>query len=59
MPGHPTILEYVYIVGQEPVVLAAGAGQVGCFLCVCFFFNLIYPFFLFLMCHLLGDSWTY
>ena len=32
MPGRPTTL---HIVGQGPVVLAAGAGRVGCFL---FFF---------------------
>ena len=28
MPGRPTTL---HIVGQGPAVLAAGAGQVGCF----------------------------
>ena len=49
-----------HIVGQGPAVLVAGAGWVGCFLCVCvcFFFHLVYPIFPFLMPHLLGDDWT-
>ena len=34
-----------HIVGQGPAVLAAGAGQVGCFFL--FFFHLVYPIFFF------------
>ena len=56
MPGRPLLW---YMVGQGPVVLAAGtgAGRVDCFLCVFFSSRLSYlPF---LMPHLLGVSWIY
>ena len=49
------ILLLWYMVGQGPAVLAAGAGWVGCFL----FFSSRLSYLLFLMPHLLGDSWTY
>ena len=52
VPGSPTIL---HIVGQEPAVLAVGAGWVGCF----FNFFILSTYLPFLMPHLLGDSWAY
>ena len=45
----------LHIVGQGPAVLAAGAGQVGCFFLNCSFRLSYLPF---LMLHLLGDGWT-
>ena len=46
-----------HIVGQGPAVLAAGAGQVGCFFVVVFSSGLFYlPF---LMPHLFGDGRIY
>ena len=37
--------DLIFMIGQGPAVLAVGAGWVGCFLF--FFFNLVYPIFLF------------
>ena len=46
-----------HMVGQGPAVLAAGAGRV--FFFFFFFFSSCLSYLLFLMPHLLGDSWTY
>ena len=54
LPGRPTTLA---LVGQGPVVLAAGAGRVGYLFYIVFSSRLSYlPF---LMPHLLGDGWTF
>ena len=46
-----------HMVGQGPVVLAAGAGRVGYLFYIVFSSRLFYlPF---LMPHLLGDGWTF
>ena len=53
------VLLHLNKVGQGPAVLAAGAGWVGCFVCVCvcFVFPLVCPLFPFLMPQLLRDDW--
>ena len=47
-----------HMVGQGPAVLAAGAGQVGCFFFL-FFFSSCLSYLPFLMPYLLGDGWTW
>ena len=49
------VLLLCYMVGQGPLVLAAGAGRMSCFL----FFSSRLSYIPFLMPHLLGDGLTY